>query len=183
MKRAWCYQPFLLGCSVVLASGCSTPRLVESFSIVQKLSLAEQSEVASPRLRNSFEPGIKVAEFARTLVGVKYRYGGTSPQTGMDCSGFIIYVFRETLGIDLPRAVPDISRIGQPIELADLQPGDLVFYNTRGYKYSHAGIYLGNNTFIHSPSSGKSIHIVDMEQKYWRQRFNGARRLIVASMK
>jgi cell wall-associated NlpC family hydrolase len=124
---------------------------------------------------------MEVAEFATTLAGVKYRYGGTSPETGLDCSGFIIYVFRETLGIDLPRRVADISGIGQEISRADLQPGDLVFFNTQGYKYSHAGIYLGDNKFIHAPRSGRAVHIADMNLQYWARHFNGARRLFATS--
>jgi cell wall-associated NlpC family hydrolase len=173
MKNIGFYRSLPFCCTLALASACSGPRLAESLP-------AEQEEVALPQLANVPEHGMQLAEFAKTLTGVKYRYGGNSPETGLDCSGFIIYVFRETLGIHLPRRVADISRIGQEISRPDLQPGDLVFFNTQGDQYSHAGIYLGDNKFIHSPRSGKTVRIADMGLQYWTRHFNGARRLVGA---
>lgn len=173
MKNTWRCRSIFSCCTLALASACSSPRLADSLP-------AEQGDVALPQRANVPEPGMQLAEFAKILTGVKYRYGGNSPETGLDCSGFIIYVFRETLGIHLPRRVADISRIGQEISWPDLQPGDLVFFNTQGYQFSHAGIYLGNNKFIHSPQSGKTVRVADMSLQYWTRHFNGARRLVVA---
>lgn len=173
MKNTWWYRSLLSCCMLALASACSGPRLAESLP-------TEQGEVAWPQSENLPEPGMQLAEFAQTLTGVKYRYGGISPETGLDCSGLIIYVFRETLGIQLPRRVADISRMGQEISRSDLQPGDLVFFNTLGYQFSHAGIYLGNNKFIHSPQSGRTVRVADMSLQYWTRHFNGARRLVAA---
>ena len=114
---------------------------------------------------------------ALSLKGVRYRYGGTSPDTGFDCSGFVRYVFREAANISLPHNARAISQIGNIIAPDQLQPGDLVFYNTMRSAFSHVGIYLGNNRFIHAPSSGGGIRVVDMNDAYWSKRFDGARRI------
>ena len=114
---------------------------------------------------------------AMSLIGVAYRFGGTSPETGLDCSGFIQYIFRKSLRVNLPRTSAEMARMGRMIEPEELVPGDLVFYNTRGFQYSHVGLYLGGNKFIHSPRTGKSVEIVNMGSSYWKTRFNGARRI------
>ncbi|WP_189352114.1 C40 family peptidase [Vogesella fluminis] len=114
---------------------------------------------------------------AMSLLGVAYRFGGSSPETGLDCSGFIQYVFRKSLRVNLPRTSAEMARAGRVIERDELAPGDLVFYNTRGFQYSHVGLYLGGNKFIHSPRTGKSVEVVSMASSYWAQRFNGARRV------
>lgn len=114
---------------------------------------------------------------ALNLKGIRYRYGGTSPETGFDCSGFVRYVFREAANISLPHNARAISQIGNIIGPDQLQPGDLVFYNTMKSAFSHVGIYLGNNRFIHAPSSGGGIRVVDMNDAYWSKRFDGARRI------
>ncbi|MEZ0316157.1 MAG: C40 family peptidase, partial [Methylophilaceae bacterium] len=114
---------------------------------------------------------------ALSLTGIKYKYGGNSPETGFDCSGFVRYVFRQATDLTLPHGARAISQLGQSVALSDLQPGDLVFFNTLKSTFSHVGIYLGNNRFIHSPSSGGGINVVNMNDKYWAERFNGARRI------
>ncbi len=114
---------------------------------------------------------------ALDLVGIRYRRGGTSPETGFDCSGFVGHVFREGIGLILPRSSKEISRSGEVIKKNELQPGDLVFFNTMRRTFSHVGIYLGNNRFIHSPAKGGEVRVEDMNLKYWVKRFNGARRL------
>jgi len=114
---------------------------------------------------------------ALSLTGIKYKYGGNSPETGFDCSGFVRYVFRQATDLTLPHGARAISQLGQTVALNDLQPGDLVFFNTLKSAFSHVGIYLGNNKFIHSPSSGGGINVVNMNDSYWAQRFNGARRI------
>jgi cell wall-associated NlpC family hydrolase len=119
-----------------------------------------------------------LALFALGLAGIQYKYGGNSPDAGMDCSGLVRYVFKEILDKDLPRSSEEISHIGNAIENHDLQPGDLVFFNTLKRAFSHVGIYLGENKFIHSPASGGRVRIESMSVQYWKQRFNGARRVI-----
>src|ERR1700733_12516130 len=108
------------------------------------------------------------------------RSGGTSPERGLDCSGLVRYVFQKVVGITLPRTSQEISRLGGRVALGDLQVGDLVFFNTRSTPFSHVGIYLGDNRFVHAPHRGGEVEIVAMSQHYWRQRYDGARRLVGA---
>ena len=119
---------------------------------------------------------------ALSFVGVNYRRGGESPETGFDCSGLVRYVFREGLGLLLPRTSRDISRLGETIHREALQPGDLVFFNTLRRGFSHVGIYLGEHRFVHAPATGGAVRVEDMRQSYWNKRFNGARRIAVAEI-
>lgn len=119
---------------------------------------------------------------ALSFVGVNYRRGGENPETGFDCSGYVRYVFRESLGLLLPRTSRDISRVGETVKRDELQPGDLVFFNTLRRGFSHVGIYLGEHRFVHSPASGGEVRVEDMRQSYWVKRFNGARRIAAADI-
>jgi cell wall-associated NlpC family hydrolase len=114
---------------------------------------------------------------AISLLGVAYRFGGSSPNTGLDCSGFIQYVFKKSLKVNLPRTSAEMARAGRAVSKSELMPGDLVFFNTRGFSYSHVGIYLGNGKFIHAPRTGKNIEVTALNQSYWLGRYNGARRV------
>lgn len=122
-------------------------------------------------------PAAELALRAIGLIGTPYAYGGSDPQLGMDCSGLVRYLFRETWGAELPRTSAEMSRLGQEVDKRELQPGDLVFYNTLRRAFSHVGIYLGDNRFIHAPASGGQVRIEDMDLNYWKRRFDGARRL------
>lgn len=119
----------------------------------------------------------EITSRALNAIGIRYKYGGTSPETGMDCSAFVRYIFAKALGTELPRTAKEQSQVGQKIESSELQPGDLVFYNTLHKNFSHVGIYIGNNEFIHSPSKGKSVKVENLNESYWKTRFNGARRI------
>lgn len=114
---------------------------------------------------------------ALSFIGVRYKWGGSTPDTGFDCSGLIRYVYAQLTGHSLPGNAQEISRIGEDVDRAALQPGDLVFFNTLRRPFSHVGIYLGDSRFVHAPSRGGAVEIVDMNQRYWQSRFNGARRL------
>jgi cell wall-associated NlpC family hydrolase len=119
-----------------------------------------------------------LAIYALGLIGVDYRYGGSSPERGLDCSGLVRYVFQEVVGITLPRTSREMARLGGRVAQGDLQAGDLVFFNTRSSPFSHVGIYLGDHRFIHAPHRGGEVEIVAMTQHYWQQRYEGARRLV-----
>jgi cell wall-associated NlpC family hydrolase len=114
---------------------------------------------------------------AISMLGVRYAPGGTSPASGFDCSGLVGYAYFRVLDRELPRTTQDLSRAGLRIDSRDLRPGDLVFFNTQGHSYSHVGIYVGGNRFIHAPSSGGVVRIDDMRGGYWLRRFDGARRV------
>ena len=128
----------------------------------------------------SFGPAQRASDLvvsALGLLGISYRRGGNNPQSGFDCSGMVRYVFQSALGLELPRRAEEISRVGTKVDRNDLKPGDLVFYNTLKKTFSHVGIYLGNNRFIHAPATGGAVRVEDMSQSYWMHRFTGARRL------
>lgn len=99
------------------------------------------------------------------------------PVNGFDCSGFIRYVFQSS-GVNLPRSAAEQAQVGRPISRDELKPGDVLFFNTRGFNYSHNGLYLGNGRFIHAPRTGKNIEITSLNASYWSSRFNGARRMV-----
>jgi cell wall-associated NlpC family hydrolase len=110
-------------------------------------------------------------------LGVDYRYGGRSPQTGFDCSGLVAHVYLQAWGLELPRDARAQSEAGIEINDGELQAGDLVFYNTLGRPFSHVGIYLGDGRFVHAPKTGASVRVERMRTTYWVTRFDGARRL------
>ena len=116
---------------------------------------------------------------ALSFIGVRYKWGGASPDTGFDCSGLIRYVYNQVTGQSLPGNAKEISKVGESIERSELQPGDLVFFNTPRRPFSHVGIYLGESRFVHAPSRGGKVEIVDMSERYWKTRYNGARRLAI----
>ena len=114
---------------------------------------------------------------AMGFLGVPYRRGGNSADKGLDCSGFVRAMFEQSIGLVLPRRAHEQAEVTQAIDPDDLQPGDLVFFNTMRQKFSHVGIYLGDHKFIHSPKPGETVRIEDMRQAYWNRRFTGARRV------
>lgn len=111
-----------------------------------------------------------------SLMGVPYRWGGNTPQTGMDCSGFIRYVFKKSLGITLPRTANEMSKFGKRVDVDDLEAGDLLFFNIH-HVNSHVGMYIGDNKFIQSPHTGDKIKISEFDS-YWRAHLNGAKRIV-----
>jgi cell wall-associated NlpC family hydrolase len=115
---------------------------------------------------------------AFALIGTKYKLGGNSAETGFDCSGFIRHLYETASDLTLPRTSSEMSRLGRKITPEELLPGDLVFYNTLKRAFSHVGIYIGEQRFIHSPSKGRAVEIVEMRDRYWQRRFNGARRIL-----
>ena len=115
---------------------------------------------------------------ALQTLGVKYRLGGRSPETGFDCSGLIAHVFERAWGVLLPPHTSALRTVGAPVtQLKELEPGDLVFYNTRNRPFSHVGIYLGEGRFLHAPRPGAHVRVENAFTPYWRKRFDGARRL------
>jgi NlpC/P60 family len=114
---------------------------------------------------------------AMGFLGVPYKRGGNTFDQGLDCSGFVRLMYEQTVGLVLPRRSAEQAAATQPIDKSELQPGDLVFFNTLKSAFSHVGIYVGDNKFIHSPRSGGVVRVEDMRVNYWQQRFDGARRV------
>lgn len=153
----------------VPVAGAEEPASVTAMTVAQTSQIDEDptwSEQAREVLLN-----------ALSLTGIRYQYGGKSPETGFDCSGFVRYVYQQAANLTLPHGARAISQLGQTIPKHELKPGDLVFFNTLRSAFSHVGIYLGNNKFIHSPSSGGGVRVENMQDSYWQKRFNGAQRI------
>jgi cell wall-associated NlpC family hydrolase len=155
--------------------------------LLPRAGTATQPAAASGHARTAERPVARVLQsaqdlaiYALGLIGAEYRYGGSSPEDGLDCSGLVRYVFQEAVGITLPRTAREMARLGGRVAPGDLKAGDLVFFNTRSSPFSHVGIYLGDDRFIHAPHRGGEVEIVTMSQRYWQQRYEGARRLVGA---
>ena len=159
----------------VSASAIGNPPLAASqVSVKQRKTPASAT---NRKVATDYVPAQELLLSAMSLIGVKYKWGGNTPESGLDCSGFIHYVFQNTLNIALPRTALGMSRVGDTIDKDELKPGDLVFFNTLKRRFSHVGIYLGDNRFIHAPRTGRNIEIANMDTKYWTSRFNGGRRM------
>jgi len=145
---------FLLPIFILLFSGCAN---------VPETKAPSESQPA-------------LVSYALSLQGKPYNYGKSSPEEGFDCSGFVKHVF-EKQGITLPRRTKDMALYLLPIDKYNVHSGDLVFFDTNGETYSHVGIYINNDNFVHAPSqkSGKVL-ISNLKERYWQQHFTGARR-------
>ncbi len=112
----------------------------------------------------------RMVNIAHSTLGVPYKWGGNSPQRGFDCSGLTSYVYKNALGIKIPRTTAQQRDQSRTISYAQLKPGDMLFFKT-GSKTNHVGIYVGNRKFIHAPSSGKRVTVASMDSSYWFKRF------------
>lgn len=136
---------------------------------------AEETTVEQPSSPSSVQ---QLLNYAVGLTGTRYKFGGKSPETGFDCSGYVRYVFKQVGGLSLPHNALAISKVGRKISTTELRPGDLVFFNTLRRSISHVGIYLGDNRFVHASSTRSGVvEVSDLRDSYWAKTFNGARRL------
>ena len=139
--------------------------------------LEDVSHQVADRAHNVADRASNLVLNAMGFLGVPYKRGGNSADTGFDCSGFVRAMYEQTVGLLLPRRADQQAAATQIIDKKELQPGDLVFFNTMRRSFSHVGIYVGDNKFIHAPRSGAEIRVEDMGVAYWARRFNGARRV------
>ena len=147
-------------------------RLLADKGVIGKLATATQTAAQTV--------GNKAGELvvsAMGFLGVPYKRGGNSFEAGFDCSGFVKALYEQTVGKVLPRKAEQQAAATEQIDKADLQPGDLVFFNTLKRAFSHVGIYVGEGKFIHSPKPGAAVRVEDMQKAYWTNRFDGARRV------
>lgn len=154
---------FLL--AVLLAAGCG------SLPTARHGSTQTTLPAADPALSS------EVVMYAYGLMNIDYRFGGNNPESGLDCSGMVSYIFENAVGLKLPHNAAQIAELGRDIDIKALQPGDLVFFNTEHRSFSHVGIYVGNNRFIHAPSSNGKIKISSLKNGYYAQRLEAARSL------
>lgn len=174
------HTPYLVCILLAIAStACSANPAVPAKTDLLLERQLQSSPANSPDIDEASWPerAREVLVNALSLTGVRYQYGGNSPESGFDCSGFVRYVYQQAGNLTLPHGARAISQLGKTIPKSELQPGDLVFFNTLRSTFSHVGIYLGNNRFIHSPSSGGGVRVEDMQDHYWQKRFNGAQRI------
>jgi cell wall-associated NlpC family hydrolase len=155
-----------------LALLCAGPALADDASFADRA----RSTVVETATRVS-RVAQDISLHALSMLGVEYRWGGETPERGFDCSGLVRYVFQQVTGVTLPRTAKEMSQVGQQVALHDLKPGDLVFFNTRRFAFSHVGIYLGDNRFVHAPAKGREVEVAQINSTYWRRQFDGARRL------
>ena len=146
-------------------------------SAADEVSSAAAAGTQAAESTGYFERARELVINALALIGIGYKFGGRSPDDGFDCSGLVAHVFREAVGLILPRDSQAMSKVGNKIDKTELQPGDLVFFNTRRQPFSHVGIYIGEQRFVHAPSRGRDVEVVNMSDRYWQQRYNGARRV------
>ena len=158
-------HPLIAGGLAVLLTSCAS---------VPPPSPGRASEPASERAGFSAK-GNEVALFALGLIDTGYRFGGKNPQAGLDCSGMVSYIYDHGAGLKVAGSAADIARQGRPIERDRLRPGDLVFFNTRNASFSHVGVYIGENRFVHAPSSNGRVRIDQLDARYYAQRFEAAR--------
>lgn len=118
---------------------------------------------------------LDVAIFALGLVDTGYRYGGKNPEAGLDCSGMVSHVYAQVADLPLSGSAADIAQRGRPVARADLRPGDLVFFNTRNRPYSHVGIYIGDDRFVHAPNSNGKVRTESLTKSWFATRFEEAR--------
>lgn len=157
----------LAACLIALLAACSStppvpPRPADSST------LRGQDD-------DSLEKGREIMMFALGLIDTGYRFGGKNPEAGLDCSGMVSYIYGRAAGIVIGGSAADIARRGRSIERSQLRPGDLVFFNTRNAPYSHVGVYIGDDRFVHAPSSNGRVRIDQMSATYYAQRYEAAR--------
>lgn len=171
-----------LAASVCVHAAPPAPAEGDMEQFLASKGLMNRIETRLEEVRQSV--GNKASELVVTamgFLGVPYVRGGNSAETGFDCSGFVRAIYEQTVGLVLPRRADQQAAATQEIDRADLQPGDLVFFNTMKRAFSHVGIYVGDGKFIHSPRTGAHVRVEDMRVAYWNNRFNGARRVPVAT--
>ncbi|MDB5887167.1 MAG: glycoside hydrolase [Rhodocyclales bacterium] len=142
-------------------------------SKLQRYALGAQEVFTATRsgIESLFDKGF-------SFLGIRYVHGGDGPSNGgFDCSGLVRKVFGDALGLNLPRTAAEMAKLGNRVNREELKPGDLVVFHTKRRAFSHVGIYLGENRFLHAPSTGGVVRVENMNNAYWLKRFDGGRRL------
>ncbi len=176
----WTLPACLLICASAHAVPLSTPEEDAQRLLADKGLIVRLGDQVEQVRHTVGEKASELVVNAMGFLGVPYKRGGSSAETGFDCSGFVRATYEQTIGLVLPRRASEQAAATQAIDRTDLKPGDLVFFNTMRRAFSHVGIYVGDGKFIHAPRSGAQIRVEDMRDAYWKTRFNGARRVPAA---
>jgi cell wall-associated NlpC family hydrolase len=154
-------------------------KLVAIAALTALLSACSSGPTPAPErqttLPSNKSQGNEVVMFAMALMDSGYRFGGSNPESGLDCSGMVSYIYQQALGLKLPHNAAQIAQAGREISLSGLSPGDLVFFNTNGKPFSHVGIYIGDDRFIHAPGQDGKIRISSLKSGYFEKRLEAAR--------
>ncbi|GAB3250231.1 C40 family peptidase [Chitinimonas naiadis] len=178
-NRRRCAGLILLG---LLLAGCasSPPKPVASNRPAQGKAVTKaepRPDVSTSRIVAS-DSGREIVMYALGLIDVGYQFGGKNPEAGLDCSGMVSFIYRNAVGMDLKGSAADIARRGRSVRREELQAGDLVFFNTMNRPFSHVGIYIGDEKFIHAPSTNGRVRIESLKTKYFATRFEAARSVL-----
>jgi len=148
--------------------------LLTATAAASLLAACGSTPVAPPE-RSATERGREVAIYAMSLIETGYRFGGKNPDAGLDCSGMVSYVFEKSVNMRLAGSASELARQGRPVPPERLRPGDLVFFNTRNQPRSHVGIYIGDDRFVHAPSSRGKVRTESLKNGWFAVRFEEAR--------
>lgn len=133
-----------------------------------------QRDATAPSDANAME----VVLYALGLLNINYRWGGANPESGLDCSGMVSYIYKQATGVVLPHNAAAMAQLGKEVDRQELSPGDLVFFNTRNKPFSHVGIYIGEDRFVHAPKTNSYIQVSSLKSGYFASRFEAARRYL-----
>ena len=166
----------VLGACGVLSYGSQSPAPVVSSRVGAGDAAKEaiSGSTANPA-SDSNGKASDVVLFALGLIETGYRFGGKNPEAGLDCSGMVSYVYRESADMQLAGSAADLARLGKPVATTQLRPGDLVFFNTRNKSYSHVGIYIGDDRFVHAPNSRGKVRTESLKKGWFAARFEEGR--------
>jgi hypothetical protein len=131
-----------------------------------------------PRSLASAQAGSDIALFALSLLDRAYVSGGRGPATGFDCSGLVSHVYLQAAGVRLQGSAASMAKAARPVNPADLMAGDLVFFNTLGYSFSHVGIYVGDGRFVHASNPRTGVRTDRLDNRYYAARFEGAKTVL-----
>jgi NlpC/P60 family len=175
----WFARPVFCACVLCALALCTQAHADDMDKLLaEKGLLGRIGEQISETTQSVRDSASDLVFNAMGFLGVPYRRGGTAVDTGgFDCSGFVRAMYEQTVGLVLPRKASDQAAATQQIDKSELKPGDLVFFNTMRSAFSHVGIYVGDNKFVHSPKPGATVRVEDMRTAYWDRRFDGARRV------
>ena len=164
-----------LGAALLLAA-CSSPPAKRPAPASGVPANPAASRPRPPGPYNSVRNDVAMA--ALSLLDTPYAWGGRGPATGFDCSGLVAHVMRVGGGLRVQGSAADLGRMSRPIDRSDLQPGDLVFFNSLGARHSHVGVYVGDNRFVHASNPRTGVRIDALSNRYYAQRFEGAHTLL-----
>jgi cell wall-associated NlpC family hydrolase len=157
---------------LLLLSGCGAMPPAASDHVASPLV---ERPAADTAMRDK---GNDIVLYALGLIDTGYRYGGKNPDAGLDCSGMVSHIFRNAAGINVGGSAADIARHGKAVDLHQLRPGDLLFFNTRNQPFSHVGIYIGDDRFVHAPSESGRVRTESLKSQYFATRLEAARTLL-----